>query len=185
MTTTMSTHPTDHQQNSPEQRDEADPTVLANEDAAALIEKLTQERDEAIAAYKRSLADFANFQRRASENEMRARDAGVVFVARSLMPSLDQMDFALAQNTTATLTLEQLLEGLNMVRGELNKSLERSGIERIVPVQGDEFDPHFHEAVMRQPAPGVPSSRVANCFQSGYRLGDMTLRPAKVSVTPD
>jgi molecular chaperone GrpE len=168
----------------PEQSTSDDATVLANEETAALIERLTAERDEALAAYKRALADFANFQRRASESELRARDGGIVYIARALMPVLDQMDLALAQNTAA-LTVEQMLQAIAMVRAEMNKALEKSGIERIAPPAGAEFDPHHHEAVMRQPLDGVEPGRIATCFQVGYRLGDMTLRPAKISVTPD
>lgn len=156
----------------------------ASEELAALIERLSNERDDALEARKRALADFANFQRRASESELRARDGGILYVARLLLPVLDQMDLALAQNT-ATLTVEQLLQAISMVRAEMNKALEKSGMERIAPKPGEEFDPHYHEAVMRQPLDGVGPNHVANCFQAGYRLGEMTLRPAKVSVTPE
>jgi molecular chaperone GrpE len=168
--------------NEPFGADDAD-TLLANEETAALIEKLTQERDEAVSAYKRSLADFANFQRRANENELRARDGGIIFVARTLMPVLDSMDLSLAQNT-ATLTVEQMLQAISMLRTELNRALEKSGIVRIEPKRGDEFDPHLHEAVMQQPVEGVDAGRIASTFQVGYQLGDSRLRPAKVSVTP-
>lgn len=156
-------------------------TVLANEETAALIERLTQERDEAVAGYKRALADFANFQRRANENELRARDGGIVFVARTLMPVLDSMDLSLAQNS-ANLTVEQLLQAIAMLRTEMNRALEKTGISRIEPKRGDEFDPHLHEAVMQQPVEGLESGRIASTFQVGYTLGDSRLRAAKVAV---
>jgi molecular chaperone GrpE len=162
--------------------DEADP-ILADEETAALIERLTQERDEAHAAYKRALADFANFQRRANDNELRARDGGMIFVARSLMPVLDSMDLSLAQNA-ATVTVEQMMQAISMLRSEMNRALEKSGIQRIEPKRGDEFDPHLHEAVMQQPADGLEGGRIAATFQVGYQLGESRLRPAKVSVTP-
>ncbi len=162
--------------------DEADP-ILADEETAALIERLTQERDEAHAAYKRALADFANFQRRANDNELRARDGGMIFVARSLMPVLDSMDLSLAQNA-ATVTVEQMMQAISMLRSEMNRALEKSGIQRIEPKRGDEFDPHLHEAVMQQPAEGLEGGRIAATFQVGYQLGESRLRPAKVSVTP-
>ncbi len=161
--------------------DGEDETVVANEETAALIERLTQERDEAVAGYKRSLADFVNFQRRSNENELRARDGGVIFVARALMPVLDSMDLSLAQNT-ANLTVEQMLQAIAMLRTELNRALEKSGIVRIEPKRGDEFDPHLHEAVMQQPVEGVEAGRIASTFQVGYMLGDSRLRAAKVSV---
>lgn len=166
--------------------DERPEEVVANEDAAALIERLTAERDEAIDARKRALADFANFQRRAGENELRARDAGVLFAAKSLLPVLDQMDLSLAANlSSGDANVSRLLEAVAMLRAEIGKAFERIGIARVEPAVGDEFDPHVHEAVMRQAVDGVPGNRVANCFQSGYLLGEIVLRPAKVSVTPE
>ena len=158
--------------------------VHASDEAAALIERLTAERDEAIQAYKRSLADFANYQRRAGEAEIRARDSGVIYAARMLMPVLDQIDMSLMQDASKV-TVEHLLQAKSMIKGELNKSLEKLGIDRIEPKPGDEFDPHSQEAVMRQALPGVAANHVAMCLQVGYRLGEMTLRPAKVSVTPE
>ena len=163
---------------------DANAFVQANDETAALIERLTAERDEAIEKHKRALADFANFQRRASESELRARDGGVMYIARLLMPVLDQMELSLMQDKSK-MTVEQLLQATSMLRGEMNKSLEKAGIERIDPKPGDEFDPHFHEAVMRQAVAGVEPNHVAACLQVGYRLGEMTLRPAKISVTPE
>jgi molecular chaperone GrpE len=158
-------------------------TLVANEETASLIERLTQERDEAVIGYKRALADFANFQRRANDNELRARDGGVIFVARTLMPVLDSMDLSLAQNS-ATLTVEQMLQAIAMLRTEMNRAMEKSGIVRIDPKRGDEFDPHLHEAVMQQAVEGVESGRITATFQVGYMLGDSRLRAAKVSVAP-
>jgi molecular chaperone GrpE len=162
---------------------EGDETLTANEETAALIERLTRERDDAVASYKRALADFANFQRRSNENELRARDGGIMFVARTLMPVLDSMDLSLAQNAS-TLTVEQMLQAISMLRTEMNRALEKSGIVRIEPKRGDLFDPHLHEAVMQQAADGVEAGHIASTFQVGYQLGDSRLRPAKVSVTP-
>ena len=102
--------------------------IRMGEDAAALLAKVLAERDEAVEARKRALADFVNFQRRAAENEQRAVRQGVVQVARNLLPALDQFDLSLLQ-APATLTVEQLLKGIEMTRDELVRTLERSGIE--------------------------------------------------------
>jgi molecular chaperone GrpE len=107
----------------------------------------------------------------------------MIFVARSLMPVLDSMDLSLAQNA-ATVTVEQMMQAISMLRSEMNRALEKSGIQRIEPKRGDEFDPHLHEAVMQQPAEGLDGGRIAATFQVGYQLGESRLRPAKVSVTP-
>ena len=64
----------------------------------------------------------------------------------------------------------------------MNRALEKTGISRIEPKRGDEFDPHLHEAVMQQPVEGLESGRIASTFQVGYTLGDSRLRAAKVAV---
>jgi molecular chaperone GrpE len=149
-----------------------------------MIDRLAAERDEAVAARTRALADFANFQRRSVENEARARTAGLVQLARALMPVLDNFDLTLAQDP-ARMTVEQMAKSIEMTRAELQKALEQNGISRIDPVPGAEFDPMQHDAVMRQPAEGVAPNCVSMRFQTGWRLGESVLRPAKVAVAPD
>lgn len=151
--------------------------------AESALDELKRQVEERQAAYLRALADFQNFQRRAGENEVRARDRGIAQVARAVVPVLEQMDLALGHDLKA-LDAQKLAGAVEMLRRELLKALEGQGITRISPAPGDEFDPMCHEAVMQQPAEGIAPGHIASCFQAGYRHGDTTLRPAKVAVTP-
>ena len=160
---------------------EPTPPTPASEEAEIVLEELKAELDEAIAARKRALADFANYQRRAAEAELRAAEGGAAGVARSLLGVLDHLDLALGQDT-GQLTVEQLLGGVRIVRDELLKALAAHGVERLEPAVGDEFDPHCHEAVMRQPAGDVPPGHISAVMQPGYVMGRAVLRPAKVTV---
>jgi molecular chaperone GrpE len=157
---------------------------MQTDDLAQAVERLAAERDEAIAARMRAQADFANFQRRSVENEARARMGGLVQLTRALMPVLDHFDLALAQDHSR-LTVEQLAKSIEMTRAELQKALEQNGIARIEPLPGTEFDPLQHDAVMRQPAEGIAPGCVSMRFQTGWRLGESVLRPAKVAVAPE
>ena len=47
---------------------------------------------------------------------------------------------------------------------------------------GDEFDPMWHEAMMRQVSEEVEPDHVVMTVQPGYRLGEMMIRPAKVII---
>lgn len=149
-----------------------------------LLERVMAERDEAIAAKMRAQADFANFQRRSLENETRARQGGLAQLTRALMPVLDHFDLALAQDPSK-LTVEQLAKSIEMTRAELQKALEQNGIARIEPAPGAPFDPMQHDAVMRQPAEGIAPGCVSMRFQTGWKLGESVLRPAKVAVAPE
>jgi molecular chaperone GrpE len=162
---------------------EPKPDATPGEPAAPTIESLQDELARKHDAYLRALAEVQNIQRRSVENEARARSSGITQVANSLIPVLENMDLALAQDL-ATMEPAKLAAAVTMLRAELLKAIERHGIVRIDPARGDEFDPHCHQAVMQQPAEGVKPGCIVQCFQSGYRLGDHILRSAKVVVSP-
>src|SRR6185295_12223080 len=61
----------------------------ALEQTAALVQSLTAEREDALEKWKRALADFQNYQRRALENEREARRQGATSVLQSIIPVLD------------------------------------------------------------------------------------------------
>jgi molecular chaperone GrpE len=164
-------------------RGDAPEPIEVSEAAADLVKQLQAELDEAVEARKRALADFKNYQRRAMESEQQALKAGVMRLAKAVVPALDHFDLALAQNPQQ-MTVEHLLAAVKIVRDEFTKALASQGVERISPRQGEPFDPHRHEAVMRQAAEGVDANHVVMTLQPGYVLGDYVLRPAKVSVAP-
>lgn len=155
--------------------------IELSEAAAELVERLEEERDEALAARQRALADFRNYQRRAAQSEQRAVQGGAAGVVRSLLAVIDHFDLALGQDTEQ-ITVDQLLGGVRIVRDELVKALESHGVQRIDPARGDEFDPNRHEAMMKQPADDVEPNHIVRVLQLGYQMGDLVLRPAKVAV---
>ncbi len=158
---------------------EADPIA----DQTTVLAQMQLQVEEKQQAYLRVLADFQNFKRRAIENEARARDHGVSQVARAIVPVLENMDLALGHDLRS-LEASKLADAVELMRGELLKALAQCGIERIAPLPGAEFDPHYHEAVMQQPADKIAPGRIAHCLQAGYRYGEVPLRSAKVAVTP-
>ncbi|MHC4784458.1 MAG: nucleotide exchange factor GrpE [Planctomycetota bacterium] len=163
---------------------EVDPDAQAieiPEAAAEVIEQLKAELAEAVEGRKRALADFANYQRRAAENEERALRSGAAGVIRSLLGALDHFDLALGQETEQ-ITVKQYVDGVKIVHDELLKALARHGVQRIVPVEGDEFDPNRHEAMLHQPSDEVEPNHIVSVMQPGYTIGHLVLRPAKVVV---
>lgn len=154
----------------------------ADDSVDGRVERLEKDLADAQEQRLRLIAEYQTSQRRALESESRARGAGVAHAAKQVIPVIDHLDLALGQ--TSGMSAEKAIEGLTMLRAELVKALEKSGIETIEPKPGDEFDPHQHEAVMRQPAAGVESGLIAVAFQPGYRLGETVIRAAKVAIAP-
>ena len=146
-----------------------------------VIDSLKAELHEAVAGRQRAQADFVNFQRRATENERRAREDGETRVLRALLPSLDNLELALLQDP-ATVEPAQLAAGFKAVGSAMEQALAAMSIEAVRPEAGDDFDPHLHQAVMRQPSDDHDPNTVLNVIQVGYRRGDAVLRPAGVVV---
>ncbi len=157
--------------------------IELSDEAATVFAELKAELEKAVKARQRSLADFANYQRRAAQNELQAVRSGEADVVRSMLAVLDHFDLALDQDRSQV-TVEQLLDGVHIVRDELFKSLESFGVERIAPDAGDEFNPNRHQAVLQEAAEGVAPNHVVAVLQPGYTMGETVLRPAKVSVAP-
>jgi molecular chaperone GrpE len=162
--------------------DDEDATVTAGE-ADAQLAKVKSELEAAIAARQRALADFANYQRRAMDNEGRARRDGMNQIARQLVPVLDSFDLALGHDVDQ-MSAEQLASGLRMVHETLLKVLAECGMKVIEPQAGEAFNASMHEAMLKQEAEGVEPGHVVKVFQPGYMLGETVLRPAKVSIAP-
>jgi molecular chaperone GrpE len=146
------------------------------------IESIRTERNELENRLLRVSADYQNFVRRSEQNITTAREQQVMGMARSLLTVMDHFDNALSVDLEKT-SAASLLQGVQIVRDELMKTLESFGIRRMDAARGDVFDPNRHEAMMRQQIQGLDAGHVAAQFQPGYTLNDKTLRPAKVSVT--
>lgn len=48
--------------------------------------------------------------------------------------------------------------------------------------EGEPFDPTIHEALMHSYAPDVTETTCVAILQPGYRIGERTIRPARVAV---
>jgi molecular chaperone GrpE len=155
----------------------------ALEQTAALVQSLTAEREDALEKWKRALADFQNYQRRALENEREARRQGATSVLQSIIPVLDHFDMAISHETTDP-GAAQVMEGVKAIRDELIKALAAHNVVLINPEINSELDPTRHQVITEQPAPQVEPGHVSMVLQVGYALGDRVIRPAKVAVAP-
>jgi molecular chaperone GrpE len=155
------------------------------QDLDELVAK-AEKADEYLALAQRTQADFENFRKRAARDVGAAVERGIGKLAKELLPALDNLDRALAAAETPDTSghgqpEHHLTAGIKLVHDELLAALTRAGIERFSP-NGQKFDPNEHEAMVQQPVEGAESGTVVEVYQSGYRLGGVVLRPARVVV---
>jgi molecular chaperone GrpE len=138
---------------------------------------IAAQRDEYLALAQRTQADFENYRKRVARESAAAAERGVTKLAKELLPALDNLDRALE----AAAEEDPLLDGVRLVRAELNAALARVGVESFDP-KGEQFDPVHHEAMAQRPVEGVAGGTVVEVYQPGYRLNGTVIRPARVVV---
>lgn len=158
-----------------------DPTAdtRATEPAAApsLEEEVLKYRDLSL----RSQAELDNFRKRAArEREESIRYANTSLLDR-LLPVLDNFELGLDAASRST-DASGILQGMSMVRKQLQDFLRESGVESI-DAEGQTFDPNIHDALGQEASDTVAEGTVLRQLRRGFKLRDRLLRPATVIVS--
>ena len=100
---------------------------------------------------------------------------------RRLVESVDDLQrVALLDPNTAS--VQDIVEGVDMVERKLLRALAEAGLEVLDPA-GEDFDPNVMEAVMTAPASSEDEDDTVDMvLQRGYLLEGHLVRPARVSV---
>ena len=173
--------------NAPEDAAEADaagePTGLSGVDAPPMeplnreqVEALRAERDDLRDQLLRRRAEFENFRKRVERDRHLAGVDAAAAILKALVPTLDNLDRALAAPEG-----EGLRQGVELIRRDLIALLEGQGVGRLDP-KGEKFDPERHQALAHEEAPGHEEGTVTEVFGKGYTYKDRLLRPALVKV---
>jgi molecular chaperone GrpE len=158
---------------------EASASPQTAESLLAEVEALRAEKDEQFRGWQRTQADFVNYRRRAEQERadlVKLAEAGLI---RDLLPVLDDLERALA-NLPPELRGLTWVDGILLIERKLAAVLEAHGLTPIDAL-GKEFDPHQHDAVLREGEPSA-ATIVTGELQKGYRLHDQVLRPTLVKV---
>jgi molecular chaperone GrpE len=150
------------------------------EEAAPLsdLERVSAERDQYLDALQRLKAEFDNFRKRNDRERQSIATGATREVVRGLLPVMDNLERAVAALGDQG---EQIVAGLEMVRGQLAGLLAGHGVEEI-PASGEQFDPTVHEAIASTPSPDHPEGTVIQVIEKGYRQDDHVLRPTRVVI---
>ena len=154
----------------------------AADEAAGLPEELAAQLEASSARLLRLQADFENFRRRATRERTEANQYGHQNLVKDLLATVDNLERAIGHaRQSEGGDLESLLQGVELVQRELMAALTKNGVVRI-EAEGQVFDPSVHEAIAQAPDDSVAPNTVIEEIQTGYRLRDRLLRPARVIV---
>ena len=148
------------------------------------LEKIIEERDILQDKLMRTLADSENLRKRSIRDRSDAEVYGGTKLARDLLSVYDNITRALdAVSDEQRKSNSGLIEGIELTRKELINGFEKHKIIRIMPEEGDVFDPLLHQAMFEAPLPESKAGEIIQVMAVGFKIGDRLLRPAQVGVS--
>jgi molecular chaperone GrpE len=159
--------------------------------------------------YKASLAEMQNVRRIAKNDVENEKKYAITKFATNLLDVADNFERALHAITLKDVekivnfltdekvnadeelvkkarTLKTVFEGVQRTEVILHKIFASFGIEKMLDVEGSQFNPAVHDAVVKQTLKeGEDASKansVTHVLKTGYLMKDRVLRPAQVVV---
>ncbi|MEU3862096.1 nucleotide exchange factor GrpE [Streptomyces sp. NPDC028722] len=165
--------------------DDAEPKAAPEEGAApagdvsadpGLVAQLDQVRTalgERTADLQRLQAEYQNYRRRVDRDRTAVKEIAIANLLTELLPVLDDIGRAREHG--------ELVGGFKSVAESLETVAAKMGLQQFGK-EGEPFDPTIHEALMHSYAPDVTETTCVAILQPGYRIGERTIRPARVAV---
>jgi len=160
-----------------------EPEVEINADPAGLLEDARNKADEHWNELLRARADMENLRRRQARDLENAHKHALDRFVAELLPVYDSMELGFNAANADGASLDAVRNGLEMTMKMFLSSINKFGLEQVIPADGDDFDPELHQAMAMQPVDGVEANKVITVAQKGFQFNGRLLRPAMVVVS--
>lgn len=127
---------------------------------------------------KYAKADLENLRKRTQKRIDDVIDRANGRLLMQLLPIVDELGFAIEAARTSD---GDILQGVEMIKGKLEKLLNSEGVTNIQSLN-ESFDPHLHEAVLEEETSEFPDGRIIEEVRKGYLYKDRVLRASMVKV---
>jgi molecular chaperone GrpE len=128
---------------------------------------------ERTADLQRLQAEYQNYRRRVERDRVTVKEVAVAGLLTELLPVLDDIGRAREHG--------ELVGGFKSVGESVESVVAKLGLQQFGK-EGEPFDPLVHEALMHSYSPEVTETTCVSILQPGYRIGERTIRPARVAV---
>lgn len=143
------------------------------EEEPEIIQK--NKEQEYLEGWKRARADLENVQKRMADTRIQERAILKRNIAEPLIVLADNFRSLIEH---APDTKDPWTAGVLHVARQFDQILEEFGVEQINET-GKVFDPTIHEAMEEVEG---EEGKIVEVVQAGYKIGEHTVRPAKVKV---
>ncbi len=151
----------------------------------AELRRLESEVKELRDSVARRQADFENYRKRTDRERATTYNRVVAAIAAKLLPVLDNIKRALETEASVEASesdeFRHFLSGVDLVYKQLAGVLDALGVKPVL-AEGEQFDPHLHEAVVTEPTDDYEPDTVMQEIVRGFTIGDKLIRPSLVKV---
>ncbi|MFW6157640.1 MAG: nucleotide exchange factor GrpE [Balneolaceae bacterium] len=163
---------------------------LEHEELIELLEEQQQKNEELSAQVKeledaklRRAAELENIKKRVQRDRAQIFEAAKITALEDFLPVNDDLQRTL-KALRETDVEQNFIDGVALIANKFEEVLKKQGVERS-DEEGVPFNVDFHDAMMRQKPEDdeVESDVVLKVLENGYRIGDRTIRHAKVIVS--
>lgn len=155
--------------------------AVEEESAEDITEALRAEIAELNDRILRMAAENQNTRKRLVKQHQDAHQYRHHDILRDLAEVVDNFERAI-ESAAESRDFDTFFNGIVLIEKQFKGMLiDRYQLER-VGIEGEEFNPNFHEALSMVEDPDTDSDKVKQVLQSGYRLHERVLRTAKVVI---
>jgi molecular chaperone GrpE len=145
----------------------------ANKELDKELDSVRGQLAERTADLQRLQAEYQNYRRRVERDRIAVREIAIANLLTELLPVLDDIGRAREHG--------ELVGGFKSVGESLETVVSKMGLQQFGK-EREPFDPLMHEALMHSYSPDVTETTCVQILQPGYRIGERTIRPARVAV---
>ena len=148
----------------------------ADERIAALEQQLAEMEDRLL----RATAEFENYKKRRQRESAELLRYGHETLIRDLLPVLDSFERAIL-SSEGNRDYQAFHDGVELILQQMREVLRGAGVERVWP-EGEQFDPHRHEAIGVCSHEELEPDHIATVVEPGYEIHGRVVRPPKVLI---
>jgi len=145
-------------------------------------ETLKKEAAEYKDKYLRLLAEMENTRKRMQKEKQEMTQYAIERLIAEFLSPIDHMENALKFTQDQPDEVKHWALGFQMILTQFKDVLAINGVKPFES-EGKPFDPHYHEAVETVETNDEPPGIVVKEYMRGYKMGDRTIRPARVQVS--
>lgn len=157
---------------------------VEGEEQEKTLDELKEENKDLSDRMMRALAETENIRKKFFKEKKDAEVYGGTKLARDLLSVLDNLNRAL-ESVDDQMKEKQnaFLEGIELTKKELLNTFSNHEINELAPMEGEKFDPKFHQAMFEGPHPNIEKGNIIQVMANGFTIGDRLLRAAQVGVS--